>query len=589
MHLKVLACDLDGTLAENGQVSAATWEALERARAAGVVVLLVTGRVLETFAPEGPYADMFAAIVAEDGAVVYFPAQDRVVLPFGHLAPELLDAMSAQGIPFDRGLAIAATHVPHDEPILAILRSRGGGATVEYNRGAVMVLPPGATKGTGLRYALDELGLSPHNTLVCGDAENDRSLFEIGELAVAVANAAPDIQALADTVLPEPDGAGIRGLIDTLLAGRLPAYRLRPQRQLSISPQTDGQGNLDPFALLNGNLGIFGRSGGGKSWLAGLLAEELLRHQYQVCIIDPEGDYRGLRSFPRTLLLGGPGVTLPPVADIITLLEYAALSLVLDLSAYPVAERATFVLDLLREFWCLRARRGRPHWLLIDEIQSFCPRSGGEINAMLQEVMTVGGIGVVSYRPSLVDPRIMAALDHWLLTRLSLPSEIEAVQPFLNGRHGCGCLLDQLPTLTRGQACMCLAAGPTWQAPAATILTLRASARVVPHIRHLNKYLRAALPASKRFYFCAADGTCLGRSAASLWEFRELLAHVDLDSLIYHTRRGDFEHWVRDVLRDDELARRLRKIAHRTSYDPQLRQALVLNVSSRYEELEQLV
>ena len=52
-----------------------------------------------------------------------------------------------------------------------------------------MVLPLGATKGTGLAYALHELGYSPHNVAACGDAENDRSLFEVAEYAAAVANA----------------------------------------------------------------------------------------------------------------------------------------------------------------------------------------------------------------------------------------------------------------------------------------------------------------------------------------------------------------------------------------------------------------
>ena len=95
-------------------------------------------------------------------------------------------------------VGIAATRIPHDETILKVLQDLNVGATIEYNNGAVMLLPPGATKGTGLAYGLRELGFSPHNLVACGDAENDQSLLELAEMSVAVPGALPKIKALAD-------------------------------------------------------------------------------------------------------------------------------------------------------------------------------------------------------------------------------------------------------------------------------------------------------------------------------------------------------------------------------------------------------
>jgi hydroxymethylpyrimidine pyrophosphatase-like HAD family hydrolase len=158
--LKVLACDLDGTLAHEGHVSTETWQTLRQAKLAGLTIILATGRILDSFLTEGPYAELFAAVVAEDGAVVYFPQRDAVMRPFGQLPSTVLERLEKIEVPMRRGVAIVATHVPHDKVILEELRSSGGGATVEYNRGAVMILPPGATKGTGLHYALRELGYS---------------------------------------------------------------------------------------------------------------------------------------------------------------------------------------------------------------------------------------------------------------------------------------------------------------------------------------------------------------------------------------------------------------------------------------------
>jgi len=62
--------------------------------------------------------------------------------------------------------------------------------------------------------------------------------------------------------------------------------------------------------------------------LAGLVAEELLKQGYQICVIDPEGDYRSLGTGPHTLLLGGTPSPLPAVTDIISFLENGAVSIV---------------------------------------------------------------------------------------------------------------------------------------------------------------------------------------------------------------------------------------------------------------------
>jgi hydroxymethylpyrimidine pyrophosphatase-like HAD family hydrolase/CheY-like chemotaxis protein len=216
-HPKVLDFDLDGTLSDSGEVDREAWEMLRMAKIAGLSIVLVTGRPLDSFAAEGPYAEVCEAIVVEDGAVVYFPRRDLVTLPFGRLAPAVLQRLEALDVPLERGRANVATRVPHDEAVLEALREVGGGAVVEYNRGAVMVLPPGAAKGTGLRHALHELGYSARNVVACGDAENDRSLFQMVELGAAVANALPDTRALADVVVPEAHGAGARSLIAELI------------------------------------------------------------------------------------------------------------------------------------------------------------------------------------------------------------------------------------------------------------------------------------------------------------------------------------------------------------------------------------
>jgi hydroxymethylpyrimidine pyrophosphatase-like HAD family hydrolase/CheY-like chemotaxis protein len=593
-HLKVLACDMDGTLAIDGIIPPQTWNLLRQVKLSGLTLILATGRVIDSFVNTGPFAEIFEVIVAEDGAVIFFPKKNSVKMPFGRLSSMVIQRLEELKIPLERGMSIVATRRPHDEAILKVMQDLNIGITIEYNNGAVMLLPPGATKGTGISYALRNLGYSHHNLIACGDAENDCSMLELAEVAVTVPNGIPKVKALADVVLvkdPEDTGTGINALLKQLLTRRGPEHRPRPERRLVLGYTPDGAPvYLDPMTLVDSRIGIFGDSNSGKSWLAGLLTEELFRLGYQVCIIDPEGDYSAVASMTHSLHLGGSDTPLPPIEVLINMVEWHAVNMVLDLSKHTPEERMSYVLELVRALRGLRSRRGRPHWILIDEAQSFCPREGGELTKLLIESMQDGlSVGLVSYRPGQLSPQILEKLDDYLLTRLSAPKEIEAMEPYLTQFKDGADLPSQLSMLPVGQAYLCSNVfrplAPSQQTP----IRFQAGPRAIPHIRHLQKYLRAPLPEYKRFYFSTSDGRSLGGSAANLWEFREMLGSIPLDSLLYHHNRGDFERWMSEVLGDSELARQMRKLEGRDLDGDTLRQTLLELVIHRYDELENLM
>jgi len=589
-HLVLLACDFDGTLAENGQVAPETWDALREARLGGLTTILVTGRVLNSFVSDLPCTDICEAIVAENGAILYYPRRDSIILPFGQVDGKLLNRIESLGIPIERGIAIAATRVPHDKAVLDMLRESRSSATVEYNREALMLLPPGTTKASGLAAALQELGFSAHNVVACGDAENDRSLFEFAEFSAAVANAHPGLKAAADTVLPQPDGAGVRILIKDLLDGKIPTRRFQTERGLLLGQRLSGVPlYLDVFALVENNLGIFGSSGSGKSWLAGLLAEELLKQKYQLCIIDPEGDYRSLGSSPHTLVLGGAAKRLPEISDVDSLLEDNLLSLVLDLSTYTLQERIDYVSALMQTLRSLRQRRGRPHCFLVDEIQHFCPHGGSALTDQFLEAMQVGGFGVVSFQPRQISSRLLGILDHFLITNFKLSDELDALRPYLERFPGSEAIFENSGALPKGQTHLCLDLNKVASGQEQAVTRFRAGHRLIPHIRHLHKYLRAPLPEWKRFYFHEPGGRSPLRSAASLWEFREQLADISNSSLEYHLQRGDFSSWLHDVLHDEELARQVHRLGGLELEGEALRQAILDVVTERYDELDALI
>ena len=75
--------------------------------------------------------------------------------------------------PLSVGRVIVATRVPHETAVLETIRKLGLESQIIFNKGAVMILPPGVNKKTGLAAALDELGLTFGDAVGIGDAEND--------------------------------------------------------------------------------------------------------------------------------------------------------------------------------------------------------------------------------------------------------------------------------------------------------------------------------------------------------------------------------------------------------------------------------
>ncbi len=457
-YLKVFACNLDGILAEQGRISPATWEILRQARrdAASPIIILVTGHTLETYteASSVDAAILCTAIVAENGAVLYFPQRDGVTLPFGRLSPAVTQRLAALNVPLKHGKASATTSREHEETILEVLREVDDGTTLEHNLDTIALLPPGASKGAGLHHALQELGYSSRNVVAYGDTENDHSLFEMAELAVAASNAPADIQALADAVLLQPGEIGVQTLVATLLAGRIPEHIPRLSRRLALGYRTSKTPvHLAPFSLVNGNLGIFGiNDDEHQSRLAASMLEKLSRHGYQVCVIDPQGDHQALENGLDSRYLGGPENPLPPAADVAASCENNHANLILDLSACTVEERAAYVRELLPAMHSLRARLGRPHWFLVKSVHTLCALRDDQLTDLLLDSLRGGGFALISEHPSQIPASLLETLDCWLVTRLNEQEEIDALRPFLTKHAGGPAALSQLPSLPANQA-----------------------------------------------------------------------------------------------------------------------------------------
>jgi hypothetical protein len=219
-YFRAVAVDYDGTLTEEAAPDDAVLAALARTRSSGQRVLLVTGRRLEELVQVFPAAlQTFDAIVAENGGVVWNPALGTRTV--AHPVPAELDpALALRGVPFERGRVLVATDASWDQTVFQEIARLGLEVQLVRNRGALMLLPPGISKGTGLLEALSELGISPHSTLAVGDADPSKSSHSLAAMTYAPASGTTKSGACASGSASPPHNR-----VSTPIAYRMAAAR----------------------------------------------------------------------------------------------------------------------------------------------------------------------------------------------------------------------------------------------------------------------------------------------------------------------------------------------------------------------------
>jgi HAD superfamily hydrolase (TIGR01484 family) len=232
MQYLALATDYDGTLARDSHVSPECADALRRLRASGRKVILVTGRELPELQSVFPDFGLCDAIVAENGALLYWPAEDREEI-LGEAPPaSFIAEMTQRGVkPFSVGRVIFATWRPHEVAVLEAIQALGLEYHIIFNKRAVMVLPSGINKATGLAKALKRMKMSPHHVVGVGDAENDHAFLDSCAIAAAVDNALPALKEHCDLVTAADHGCGVCELIDRMLADDLQSLGTRRPRK----------------------------------------------------------------------------------------------------------------------------------------------------------------------------------------------------------------------------------------------------------------------------------------------------------------------------------------------------------------------
>jgi hydroxymethylpyrimidine pyrophosphatase-like HAD family hydrolase/energy-coupling factor transporter ATP-binding protein EcfA2 len=529
-----LATDYDGTLAGEGRVTPEAVEAVERLRQSGRSTILVTGRLLEDLRAVFDRLDLFDRVVAENGAVVFDPATDSLRSLADPPPTAFVDELRAARVePLDVGHVIVATWEPNETQALETIRDLGLELQVIFNKGAVMVLPSGVNKASGLAAALQDLALSAHNVVGIGDAENDHAFLDVCELSVAVDNALPAVKDRCDHVTTRPRGDGVIELIDQLLEDDLQALDDRlPRHDVQVGRTDDGEAvSLRPFRT---NALVAGASGSGKSTLVTTFVEGLIDHGYQVCLIDPEGDFAELEG--ATVL--GSAKRGPTSDEVLEVLESPSSNVIVNLLGIRLDDRPAFLEALLPRIQELRATTGRPHWIVVDEAHHLLPAALQTARQILPR--HIGSLMMVTVHPEALSDEALELVDVVITTsdpgatfgqvaerlRLRAPDTSDLEPP-------------------RGSAVI-------WERPTGddvrVFSVLEPSAA---RTRHVRKYAEGDVK-EKAFHFRGPDGR-LNLRAQNLALFSQIAEGIDDETWTYHLDRGDYERWFRDVIKDDDL------------------------------------
>jgi Cof subfamily protein (haloacid dehalogenase superfamily) len=271
---RLLALDADGTiLTADQQVRPAVRAAIRAAQERGVVVVLATGRAFRGAQAIARDVGLTAPVICYQGAVVQDPLSEEVLLSETYprtLIYELLDWTEPRRLDvtvyvdgfmylkelrhppefYDRWFGIPMRLVPDlraslpDDPtkflliaesetcdrVLPELRALFAGRLEVFRSHDLFVegTAPGVSKGSALAYLAARYGIPREQVIAVGDAGNDLEMLRWAGLGVAMGNAAPEVQAMADWVAPPIMADGVAEVI----------------RRFILSPSPDGHADV---------------------------------------------------------------------------------------------------------------------------------------------------------------------------------------------------------------------------------------------------------------------------------------------------------------------------------------------------------
>jgi hypothetical protein len=409
-----------------------------------------------------------------------------------------------------------------------------------------------------LAAALELLELSALNVVAVGDAENDHAFITACGCSVAVANAIESIKAEADIVTSGARGKGIVELVERFLDGDgLVGGLRRHDVRLGADARQQPVGLRDDAAIL-----IAGSSGIGKSRLASAMIERMQLHGFQICVIDPEGDYEELTD---TISLGDANRA-PLDSEAFDVLRKPSANLVVNLLGIGLPDRPVFFSKLLSGLVEFRSKLGRPHWIVVDEAHHLVPAESAPS----------------LFLPGKLPATILITAEPERLAKNALETTnaivavgAEAADVIASYCNALGLKAPDTPAPPGADEVL------FWDRTLETPpMIVKVEGPSSEHRRHVRKYAKGTLGEDKSFYFRGPEGK-LNLRAHNVSAFLQMAEGVDDETWLFHLRQKDYSRWFRQAIKDDGAADEIERVES-ASLDMAGREEIRKIISRRY-------
>ena len=202
---------------------------------------------------------------------------------------------------------------------------------------------------------------------------------------------------------------------------------------------------LDLEQIIGQCIAILGIRGSGKSNTAGVIFEELLKHNYPLTIVDIDGEYFGLKEKYEVLVVGvGDGVEIE--VDVDCAEEIAQISmeknipLVLDLSGFLSEDRTEFLKEYLTALWNMAGKLRHPYIIGIEEAHEFIPQGvKTQLKELISRIALRGrkrGLGaiIISQRSAKVEKDVLSQAGMLFLHRVVHEADMRVYSELLPWR-----------------------------------------------------------------------------------------------------------------------------------------------------------
>ena len=234
-----------------------------------------------------------------------------------------------------------------------------------------------------------------------------------------------------------------------------------------------------PLQAVVQTLAAIGRKGAGKTYLATMIAEQMLDAGAQVVALDPVGNWYGLRIAAdgkspgkEIFVIGGAEGDVPLTPDagakVARLIVEKNISAVLDVSAFRQGERKRFAADFGEELFHLKKTSRTAVHLFIEEAQLFAPQRPGPEDARMlgafEHIVRLGrnyGIGctLVTQRPQSVNKEVLSQVECLCVLQVNGTHERKALEEWVQERGADRKLIGELPGQGAGAVVPCLGCG----------------------------------------------------------------------------------------------------------------------------------